>query len=288
MNETFKKTTKFVQVNEVLRQASETICKKLHNKEKIELAEEIESASKYTRRNAQYRTMAQNLIHHWTYVQVYDAEPPPKEIHMPKIRYFKRNELNKPVEYKTIPDEVKPFQKLINPKTYVNLTGSKATVCEYDDENKEIPFSVREYLCETFEVGWVMDNSKKSSYKEFHIESKNKTYDWTFEMTEFIEQCMDVYVEFAFKELCEYGQTFDEISAKIAYYNGELAKLKPGVNDGDVKHKANFEDLKRREQASLRQPSIQFKLYQGVLLELDQEELMNLWITISWKIQTLK
>lgn len=267
-----------MQVREVLRQASDTICKKLHNKNKLELTEDVESASKYTRRNAQYRTMAQNIIHHVTYYAVHHIEPEQKEISVTKIVYFKRSLKGEVVMSETIPEAFTAFKGFVTPINCVEIVNNKPHITQLY-ATMTIPSVIKEGLCAKTCSDYLMDNTKKSSHKEFHIDGKNKSNDWSVEMTQYIEENMSVYVKFAFDELTKNGKEYDAINLAIANHNAELGKLKSCQNNPeDVQRWENLQESKKMQQALLRMPSILFKLYQGMLLELDLEELLNMWI----------
>lgn len=280
---------KYVQTKEVLRQASDTICQKLHNKDRSTLTDDVESASKYTRRNAQYKTMGNNLLHYWVHVAVFGREPGLKEIQNSTVKLYTRSPVGE-LNFSELPAELKMFKALATTKDFVDLTH-KVEIKQYADlDTRQITPSSMKGICKIIEIDQTIDNTKKSSYKDFHFDNRNGRKDWTYSMTNYLEQHMSVFVRFAFDQLSDYGEKCDQYGVRLAHVNGELAKLKKTNNKtienefgykmwGDEEERRhNYEADKRELQAHLREPSILFKLYQGMLLELDLEELLNMWI----------
>ncbi len=222
---------------------------------------DIEEASRNTRRNAQYSSMASNVLWYFAYYAVYGKDPPTVKgsIHTP-YRVFPNGKREKvPIDenwpqYSHIKtDEAILFNTDNRSFQTVKLLVAKASRGEYI-------YLQKEYV-------EVVDNSKKDSYTAY----QNK--DWSYEMVKYITENMHIVIDHVFNKYRQYGTEYDEACNRVIHCQ-KFMKTKSVCGSGREQYKKLIYQFKVQQKT----PAILSKLYSALILESDLEMFLNTWI----------
>lgn len=216
----FNNGLKHHQIKNTLVTASIVIRHKLHRSNDMD--DELERASKSTRRNAQYRTKALNLIWHLLYVASTGTQPEVLTVEVTSLYLIKPGDEEVSVDTSKLSAEI------------LNMPHDHGAIVHFDNNDKIVNATIRKlseitdkhtYFKYVTRTECSLDDDKKDSYKKY------KNADWTFEMANYLYENMDVLIDFIFSTYRYFGglirqcnERTSEIQKKINSNNGGLYK----------------------------------------------------------------